>query len=340
VPKRVEPTAPESLEEAGGSLADQQAMLDRSGAVDTRSEKMIRSGVLTDEDFENVLKHAQRSRAILDSWEAACKAERWDDVVRYIREKNANTGEQERCLDRVTRRKPRVVAEIVPDPAVEARPPEAARLDALFAKAVMYHAGRDPKRLLDALTKLKKLRPQDPAIYFVLGEVYGSAGSTLNFGTARFWFRKFLERTAGKVFDAEAPEAPYTEDDIAASISRLRSSAGNGLPGYRLSAENHLESLKKRRSLLLVTSNTVLDRMVRKVDEELDRGKTFISKTERKIRDGEAYIEKMRGSKHSSRTVHTTAKRRQIQNMQREIKKREARMEVLDVERDRLQAAR
>jgi hypothetical protein len=133
---RPEVTTPQTLEDAGGSVAGQQAMLDRARAVTARSDKMGQEGTFTDQEREEVAAFTQSGRTILANWEAACEQKRWDDVVRFTRDKNINSNDHEKCLDRVALRV--VVAHRMASEAAKRK--EAARKAALPPPAVqMVH---------------------------------------------------------------------------------------------------------------------------------------------------------------------------------------------------------
>jgi hypothetical protein len=127
-----EVTRPQTLEDAGGSVAGQQAMLERARAVTARSDKMGQAGVFTDQEREQVGAFTQSGRTILANWETACEQKRWDDVVGFTREKNVNSDDHEKCLDRVAQRV--VVAQRMASEAAKRK--EAARKAALPPPAV------------------------------------------------------------------------------------------------------------------------------------------------------------------------------------------------------------
>jgi hypothetical protein len=165
---------PATLEEAGGSLKEQQEMLDRSRAVADRSEKMVQSGALADEDFENVLKTAQRGRTILASRNAANDEKRWVAVLRYTREKNANSDEHERYLDDVERRQ-RAAARKVAEAAKAAAREEAARKAAMPPPAVqvIHDLLSDADKAQDASRSSKSRSRVSAALNKTLEKAWG-----------------------------------------------------------------------------------------------------------------------------------------------------------------------
>ena len=64
----------------------------------------------------------------------------------------------------------------------------------VLEKAELYCGARNAMRLLEILTKLKKLLPDDPVLHLGLGEIYSSTGS-FNRTKATAAFRKFLALT-------------------------------------------------------------------------------------------------------------------------------------------------
>jgi hypothetical protein len=165
---------PATLKEAGGSSKEQQEMLDRSGAVADRSEKMVESGALADEDFENVEKIAQRGRTILASRNAANDEKRWVAVLRYTREKNANSGEHERYLDDVERRQ-RAAARKVAEAAKAAAREEAERKAAMPPPAVqvIHDLLSDAAKAQDASRSSKSRSRVSAALNKTLEKAWG-----------------------------------------------------------------------------------------------------------------------------------------------------------------------
>lgn len=165
---------PATLEEAGGSSKEQQEMLDRSRAVADRSEKMVQSGALADEDFENVLKIAQRGRTILASRNAANDEKRWVAVLRYTREKNANSDEHERYLDDVERRQ-RAAARKVAEAAKAAAREEAERKAAMPPPAVqvVHDLLSDAAKAQDASRSSKSRSRVSAALNKTLEKAWG-----------------------------------------------------------------------------------------------------------------------------------------------------------------------
>lgn len=114
------PPEPKTLKEAGGTTAGQQSMLDQSRTVADRAEEIVRKGGLTDAEHGKIAKFLEHGRHLLAQREVACEAGRWRDVMRYTREKIADTAEHNRYLDDVDDRLQETAREAMKQEKLEA----------------------------------------------------------------------------------------------------------------------------------------------------------------------------------------------------------------------------
>ena len=152
-------------------------------------------------------------------------------------------------------------------------------LQELLEKTALYCSARDSKRLLEVLTKLDKLLPDDPVIHFTLAEVYSSTGSFKR-AKALSAFRKFLDLSTDERLRADAKK--IIEADVDEEVLNIKRSLvaslcmfGNVRPRMdlqevRMNVHANLDSLNDGYRLLLMTPLQWIETWKSNAERELD----------------------------------------------------------------------